>query len=217
MFYAGRMEAVRGQPLKAIQYFDKCVQVPKSWKNIDNICFWDMAWCHAIQLDWPQAAKYAQILKEQCNWSPATNQYQYACFLYMVMEAKGDESMRPQIDAAMALVPELKVRYAGKTIPPEKYAITKANMYIAGDKDLTLPAFELFYVWNIFAYAAGSTELCEPIMKLIEDKFEEVKDYPDQGKPLDKYCYLLLLRGVVLRSQGHALQAIDCFTEILEK
>jgi tetratricopeptide (TPR) repeat protein len=135
----------------------------------------------------------------------------------MQMIASGDKSMRAQVDEAMTEVPKLKVRYAGKTIPPEKYAITKANLYISGNRDPVLPAFELFYVWNVFAYA-GSEETFKPIMALIETNLEQEKKrvLNDESLSMDKYCFLLLLRGVCLRHLGFPLQAADCMIEILE-
>lgn len=44
LFHAGRLFAVKGEPKKAIEYYEQCVAVPKSWKNIDNICYWDICW-----------------------------------------------------------------------------------------------------------------------------------------------------------------------------
>lgn len=35
------------------------------------------------QCDWVSGSIYAKKLKEECNWSPASNMYQYACFLAM--------------------------------------------------------------------------------------------------------------------------------------
>ncbi len=39
------------------------------------------------------------------------------------------------------LVPKLKVRIAGKTIPPEKYACVNATKYFTQNENLVLPAF----------------------------------------------------------------------------
>lgn len=43
-----------------------------------------------IQRDWKNASKYAIKMRDNCNWSPATNQYQYACFLQMMKDEQDD-------------------------------------------------------------------------------------------------------------------------------
>lgn len=105
---------------------------------------------YAMQCNWHKAAELAKILQEQSRWSKATNAYQYACFLYMIMEEENRPELMPQIDEAMASVEKLRTRFAGKTLPPEKFAVTMATRYMNGEKQLVLPALPLFYIWNIF-------------------------------------------------------------------
>lgn len=110
-----------------------------------------------------------------------------------------------------------QVRYAGKTIPPEKYAITMANRFIAGEKELVLPALELFYVWNIFSYASNAPSLLEHFLTLINKKLRiEEQKVDDMSQPLDSYCYLQLMRGVCLRNLGRPLEACECFENVLK-
>ena len=83
-------------------------------------------------MNWDEAIRYSQLLREKCAWSPATNQYQviilrslsnthfrtqseqYACFLYAKMESIDDkkekDEIRAKIDTLMEEVPKLKIR-----------------------------------------------------------------------------------------------------------
>lgn len=78
------------------------------------------------------------------------------------------------------------MRFAGKTIPPEKYAITKANRFLSAlehdidDVELLYPAFELFYVWNVFGHANGSEDVLGPLLRMVNKKLELHKN--DQGE-----------------------------------
>lgn len=46
----------------------------------------------------------------------------------MIMEDEGRPELRDKIDDAMRRIPEIRVRYAGKTIPPEKFAVAMAEV-----------------------------------------------------------------------------------------
>src|SRR5579872_2222802 len=66
-----------------------------------------------IRCEWDDAAKFANLLRLECNWSPATYTYQYATFLYMQVE---DDKTKPELKARVTelirSVPGLRIRYA---------------------------------------------------------------------------------------------------------
>ncbi|RWS06788.1 tetratricopeptide repeat protein 39B-like protein [Dinothrombium tinctorium] len=232
-FFYARSLQVLGKPNEAIELYKECINLQCDWKPFHNICYWDLIWCYALIRNWEKAAEYAQLLSKQCKWSPATNMYQYAVFLHHMMEEQNREDLKEKMEEAIKMVPQLKIRYAGKTIPPEKFATEQALKYINNGEKFVLPAYELFYVWNIFATAASSNELLEPILAQIIEKEEEHK--ADKGVvcfwisfftevfildnhdlKLDNYCKIYLLKGVCLKYLGRHPEALLCFKEIVD-
>ena len=113
-------------------------------------------------MEWEQAARHADLLFDQCNWSRATFVYMKATYLYMKMiDENRPEDMLEQISQLFLyanfssnfsfpvilpqfytrIVPKLKQRFAGKTIPPEKYICVNAEKYFKQKQSLPLPAF----------------------------------------------------------------------------
>src|SRR5207244_1085707 len=106
-------------------------------------------------------------------------------------------------------VTDYRKRYVGRTIPPEKFAITKSMQFVNGQK-LHLPAYELFYMWNILGYTAGREDLLNPIMERIDSRIKVLKNDNDEN------VYIMyLLKGVCLRNYGKHEEAISCFQQIL--
>ena len=209
LFFAGRYHQLRGDNSKAIEHFERSISVQNEFVQLHNVAKWDLLWCYAMNCQWRRAADVASELRENCQWSPATNAYQQACFLYMVMEEEGRETeLRPEIDELMASVETLRARYGGKTLPPEKFAITMAKRYCDGDRQMTLPALQLFYIWNVFGNCKERPELMVPFLDIINKKLTYGSD------DCESYYVLLLLKGVCLRNARRAEDALECFIEI---
>ena len=209
LFFMGRYHQLSGNIDMAIDQFEKSISVQSELKQFHSVANWDLLWCFALKGEWRRAADIAVILRDTCKWSPATNAYQHACFVQMIIDTEGRETeLRPEVDKAMASVEQLRTRYGGKTLPPEKFAITMAQRYCQGEKT-SLPALMLFYIWNIFGHCRENRNLMEPLLKLINEQLDDVT----KG---DQYYSLLLLKGVCLRNYRQSDEAIECFGAILK-
>ncbi|RWS15602.1 tetratricopeptide repeat protein 39B-like protein [Dinothrombium tinctorium] len=213
LLFKGRLNEMRGNPESALDCYNKSVASQSKWIHLNNVCYWDMIWCHAIQLQWGKAAEYADILVKQCKWSPATNCYQKGVFMHLLSREK--KISEEEVFEIMKKVDGLRIRFGGKTLPPEKFAATKSEKFLREDGKIPLPAIELFHVWSIFSITGGSPKYLEPILRLIEEELQVYMSEKESDEGIDNYALCLLLKGVCLRHLHQYEEAVKCFREII--
>lgn len=199
LLFQGRYHQMAGELDKAIESFELCVKAQDDWKQFHSICHWEIMWCHAVQMDWIKAANYADLLRKSSKWSQASYTYQYGTFLYSQLvederagrcKVESEEHTRrlQEVRAIIEQVPELRIRYAGKTIPAEKFAITRSAKFLKQKNRLSLPALEFLYVWNIFTILKNSPAQVEKLLDRVEQEISyietklEVQNRSDNNK-----------------------------------
>ena len=73
-------------------------------------------------------------------------------------------------------IPSLKQRICGKSLPQEKFAITKVDRLSRQGGRLALPGLELVYVWNGFNIIGRSPRLVEAMLELVNEEKERLKN-----------------------------------------
>ncbi|XP_054165702.1 tetratricopeptide repeat protein 39A-like isoform X2 [Oppia nitens] len=214
LWFRARILQLRGDIDGAVDHYNSCIEAQDDIKQMHNICFWELLWCHAVKFQWDQAANYAQILKEQCNWSAATFTYQKATFLYMKMLDENKPELHSQVSELFREVPKLKVRIAGKTIPPEKFVCVNAVKYFDQKESLILPAFELMYIWNVFTILDQNPTIVDKMVERINRLIPKYINDRDSMNAIENYLLLLLLKGICLKCKKQHKEAEKCFAEI---
>lgn len=197
LLFLGRYHQMQGRLAEAIGSFEKCCQVQQDWKQFHSLCHWEIMWCYACQMDWKQAAHYADLLRQHSKWSPASYQYQYGTFLYaqLVREqregrlARGSQEYAgrmAEIRAIIEKVPSLRIRYAGKTIPADKFAITRSMRFCQNDNLLSLPSLEFLYIWNIFSTLRNSPSQVEELLGCINSEIGHINRSIEAEKEAEK-------------------------------
>lgn len=243
LLFRGRYHQMEGHLPEAIDSFQRCIEAQNDWKQFHSICHWEMMWCYAVQMDWRKGAHYSDLLRKQSKWSPASYTYQYATFLYAILvedersglcDRSSEEYKRrmAQITDIMETVPELRIRYAGKTIPAEKFAITRSMKFCSQNRRLSLPALEFLYIWNIFVTLRNSPEQVERLLSRIDSEIEHINtvlsaktsDQADQEQSDDEpesswhddLALMLLLRGMCLKHLERLEEAEESFMLVIE-
>ncbi|MEE6459096.1 hypothetical protein FKM82_000538 [Ascaphus truei] len=69
LFYAARIDILKGNFEQAEVTFQECIVAQHEWKQIHHLCYWELMWCFTFQQDWLQAYRYADLLCKESKWS----------------------------------------------------------------------------------------------------------------------------------------------------
>ncbi|KAM5160978.1 tetratricopeptide repeat protein 39A isoform 2-T2 [Callospermophilus lateralis] len=91
LFFAGRIEAIKGNIDAAIRRFEECCEAQQHWKQFHHMCYWELMWCFTYKGQWKMSYFYADLLSKENSWSKATYIYMKAAYLSMF----GKEDYKP--------------------------------------------------------------------------------------------------------------------------
>uniref|UniRef100_A0A8C4YMN0 Tetratricopeptide repeat domain 39A n=1 Tax=Gopherus evgoodei TaxID=1825980 RepID=A0A8C4YMN0_9SAUR len=84
LFFAGRIEEIKGNISEAIDRFEAGCSAQQAWKQFHHMCYWELMWCYAYKGMWKMAYFYADLLSKENRWSKAMYVYMKAAFLSML-------------------------------------------------------------------------------------------------------------------------------------
>jgi len=215
LFFKGRYHFIQGQMTEAIHWYKASCDSQNEWPQFHHVCYWELAWAHQFSLNWWGAHKYANLLFEESRWSRCFYAYQQAAMMCMVQGELSQDQREDQIEL-MRHVPSWKQRIAGKSLPMEKFAVAKADRFLAQGNHLVLPALELIYVWNGFKILGKSWEMMEPVFLLVEKCLKDIElEKETRQFYLEDFALCTLLRGMCLKYMNLPLQAEDCYLTVI--
>ncbi|XP_076716550.1 tetratricopeptide repeat protein 39A isoform X2 [Callospermophilus lateralis] len=214
LFFAGRIEAIKGNIDAAIRRFEECCEAQQHWKQFHHMCYWELMWCFTYKGQWKMSYFYADLLSKENSWSKATYIYMKAAYLSMF----GKEDYKPFGDDEVELfraVPGLKLKIAGKSLPTEKFAIRKSRRYLSPNPiSLPIPALEMMYIWNGYAVIGKQPELTDGMLEIITNAEEMLAKGPENEYSADDQCLVKLLKGLCLKYLGRIEEAEENFRSI---
>ncbi|XP_072276854.1 tetratricopeptide repeat protein 39A [Pyxicephalus adspersus] len=185
LFFAGRIEEIKGNIDAAIHRFEECCEAQQTWKQFHHMCYWQLMWCFTYKQQWKMAYFYADLLSKESSWSKATYMYMKAAYLSMF----GQNDSKPFGEDEVQLfrqVPSLKVKIAGKSLPTEKFAIRKSRRYQPQNHNpLPVPPLEMMYIWNGYAIIGKQRDLTEDMLDTLNQSEEAL-----EGAAGSKSCNL---------------------------
>ncbi|XP_069460283.1 tetratricopeptide repeat protein 39A-like [Ambystoma mexicanum] len=214
LFFAGRIEEIKGNIDQAISLFEDGCAAQQAWKQFHHMCYWELMWCFAYKGMWKMAYFYADLLSKESRWSKAMYVYMKAAFLSMLPPQEPRPFGEQEVEL-FRCVSTLKQKIAGKSPPTEKFAIRKARRYKANQPvRLPVPALEMMYMWNGFTVLGKQAKLTEQTLETLCQTERELQAAPASEYLHDDCCSVLLLKGLCLKHLGRTTQAIQCFSYI---
>ncbi|CAF3953544.1 unnamed protein product [Rotaria sp. Silwood2] len=211
LVFRARLQTLHCRLDEAIRTYEYAIRCQSDWKNLHHIAYWEILWCHVLQLQWKEASNMAQILLKENNWSKATSCYLLATFQFEDNNALATD----EIIQLYKRVPELKIRLAGKSIPLEKYAIKQCEHFLV-QKWLFLPALELVYLMNGFYILAHDYNKLQEVLNIVNNALKDLElNHQNDQFYADSYGSGLLLRGVLLYFLHRYDEAHQDFDEII--
>ncbi|XP_029362593.1 tetratricopeptide repeat protein 39B-like [Echeneis naucrates] len=216
LFYNARIALLKGNFRFAQEKFLACIAAQKEWRQIHHLCYWELMWAYSFEQNWMEAYRYADLLCKESKWSQAIYVFQKAAILSMLPEEEVAK-LGENVVELFRQVDGLRLRIAGKSIPTEKFAASKAQRYSSSNPvKLVVPALEMMYVWNGFTVVGKRPELTQNILSTLEKAEEQLRDDPNPTEHhLDDQCVVLLLKGLCLRQLGCLAQAEHCFNNVI--
>ncbi|XP_075472429.1 tetratricopeptide repeat protein 39A isoform X2 [Ascaphus truei] len=214
LFFAGRIEEIKGNVDKAISRFEECCEAQQNWKQFHHMCYWQLMWCFTYKRQWKMAYFYADLLSKESSWSKATYMYMKAAYLSMFGEGDykpfGDDEVK-----LFKLVPGLKLKIAGKSLPTEKFAIRKSRRYVPPKPvPLPVPPLEMMYIWNGYAVIGKQRDLTEGMLETLTRAEEALDGAAASEFLMDDQCLVKLLKGLCLKYLGRACEAEENFSYV---
>ncbi|XP_043555151.1 tetratricopeptide repeat protein 39A isoform X2 [Chiloscyllium plagiosum] len=211
LFFAGRIEEIRGNIDAAILRFEECCEAQQHWKQFHHMCYWELMWCFTFKRQWKMAYFYADLLCKENSWSKSTYMYMKAAYLSML----GDEDYKPFGDDEIELfrkVPSMKQKIAGKSLPTEKFAIRKARRYLSQNPvKLPVPALEMMYIWNGYTVIGKHQDLTEGMLETLDEAERTLENGPVTEFLIDDRCLVKLLKGLCLKHLDKLSEAEQYF------
>uniref|UniRef100_A0A8C4KCG2 Tetratricopeptide repeat domain 39A n=1 Tax=Dromaius novaehollandiae TaxID=8790 RepID=A0A8C4KCG2_DRONO len=214
LFFAGRIETLKGHIDAAVKRYEECCEAQQYWKQFHHMCYWELMWCFTYKRQWKMAFFYADLLSKENTWSKATYIYMKAAYLSMF----GPDDCSPFGDNEVELfrsVPSLKLKIAGKSLPTEKFAIRKARRYLSSNPiPLPVPPLEMMYIWNGYAVIGKCPDLTEGMLETLIEAETALARSKATELLADDQCVIKLLKGLCLKHLGKISEAEDHFTYI---
>jgi hypothetical protein len=229
----GRLSLSRSQPKRAIECYQKAMNVQSQYRNLHHLSFWEMAISHLGLWEIEESLKcWRNLHKEStvCIWLAArvpelrraffSSQWSKAVYAYGVaalLIQLGGEANKAEGLKLMTEVPKLRQRIAGKSIPLEKFVARKARKCEAQGGRLVLPALELTYILHAVSRAPRSV-IAKQMLPLVEAALVELKRYESSSEKYgggseywDDWCLARHLEGACLRYIAFPVRADNLF------
>uniref|UniRef100_A0A3Q2CTG4 Tetratricopeptide repeat domain 39C n=1 Tax=Cyprinodon variegatus TaxID=28743 RepID=A0A3Q2CTG4_CYPVA len=191
MFFKGRVQRLECHINSALACFHDALELASDQRELQHVCLYEIGWCSMIELNFEDAFRAFERLKNESRWS----QCYYAYLTGVCQGASGD------LDGANGVFKDVQKLFKRKNNQIEQFAVKRADRLrkVSPTRQLCiLGVIEVLYLWKALQNCS-STKL--QIMNQVLQSLDE---------PSCRGLKNLLL-GSVLKCQGNIRDAVQSF------
>ncbi|CAH2284952.1 tetratricopeptide repeat 39C [Pelobates cultripes] len=141
MFFKGRIQRLECQINSALTSFHTALELATDQREIQHVCLYEIGWCSMIEMNFKDAFRSFERLKNESRWS----QCYYAYLTAICQGATGD------VDGAQDVFKEVQKLFKRKNNQIEQFSVKKGDRFRkqTPTKELCiLAAIEVLYLWK---------------------------------------------------------------------
>uniref|UniRef100_A0A8C6WQK4 Tetratricopeptide repeat domain 39C n=1 Tax=Neogobius melanostomus TaxID=47308 RepID=A0A8C6WQK4_9GOBI len=187
MFFKGRVHRLECQINSALACFHEALELASDQRELQHVCLYEIGWCSMIELNFEDAYRAFERLKNESRWS----QCYYAYLTGVCQGASGD------LEGASAVFKDVQKLFKRKNNQIEQFAVKRADRLrkMSPTRELCiLGVIEVLYLWK-------ALQNCSPSKLQIMNQVEEAS------------CRGLkhLLLGSIHKCHGNIRDAVQSF------
>ncbi len=113
-------------------------------------------------------------------------------------------------------MPQWRQKFAGRSLPLEKFAVKKSERFSAQDGRLVLPIVEMIYAWNGFNVLRKSEQSLANLYNTIFAAKKEIEDRRERDRYyVDDFCLATFLEAVCLKYLKKPAEAEERLRQVI--
>ncbi|XP_052336414.1 tetratricopeptide repeat protein 39C isoform X2 [Oncorhynchus keta] len=191
MFFKGRVQRLECQINSALVSFHDALELASDQREIQHVCLYEIGWCSMIEMNFEDAFRSFERLKNESRWS----QCYYAYLTGVCQGAAGD------LDGAKDVFKDVQKLFKRKNNQIEQFALKRAERLrkMSPTRELCiLGVIEVLYLWKALPNCSSSK------LQLMNQLLQSVDDASCRGLKN-------LLLGSIHKCHGNNKDAIQSF------
>ncbi|XP_051549767.1 tetratricopeptide repeat protein 39C-like [Myxocyprinus asiaticus] len=191
IFFKGRVQRLECQINSALASFQDALELASDQREIQHVCLYEIGWCSMIEMNFEDAYRSFERLKNESRWS----QCYYAYLTGVCQGASGD------LEGAKAIFQDVQKLFKRKNNQIEQFALKRAERLrkMSLTRELCiLGVVEVLYLWKALPNCSSSK------LQLMNQVLQGLDDQSSHGL---KH----LLRGAIQKCLGNFMGAVQSF------